>query len=334
MRIAILIRMPEGLSLIRYRENLMRELLIEGVSILPFYEHEEIPPQCDMVWDPGMGRNRHPLPNLKKLNRPVVITLHGSATFTMKWHEVYTDWQEAIRDKWANVGAMKEWAWFKNKVDAVIAVSQYGAREASQVYDIPSRRITPIYHGVDHTMFFPEENTSDHIEPYLLHVSVYQPVKNLTRLVQAYAQLPIATRPKLVIVSPGFNINHRVTGLTIVAHPLNSTELAKLYNQALGFIFPSLRESFGLPIIEAMACGCPVITSFDTACAEIAGNAALLVNPRSVCEIKQAMSRLINEPELRAELRQKGIMRASLFTWAKTARLHLDVFRTTCAKHI
>lgn len=328
MRIAVLIRKHDGLSLVRYRESVMRELQFLGGTLMLFSENEPIPPECDLVWDPGMGRNRLPLPGFRNLERPVIVTLHGSATFTMKWREVYSDLFEAIRDKWANVAAMREWACFRNKVAAVIAVSRYGAREASLVYKIPSDRITPIYHGVDRSVFFPEENLPDKTESYLLHVSAYQPKKNVDRLLDAYGQLPVATRPKLIVVSPGFRKKPKITGLSIIDRSLTSSELANLYNNALGFIFPSLHETFGLPIAEAMACGCPVITSFDTACAEVAGDAALLVNPRSTEDIAQAMARLINEPELRIKLRQKGLARASQFTWAQTAHLHMMVFRS------
>ncbi|TCV79105.1 glycosyltransferase family 4 protein [Sulfurirhabdus autotrophica] len=329
MRIAILIREQDGISLLRYREGVMRELQVQGATFLPFKENEPIPLECDVVWDPGMGRNRLPLSAFKNIQRPIVVTLHGSATFTMKWREVYSGLFEALRDKWANVAAMREWTWFRNKVTAIVAVSRYGAIEASRVYNIPSDFVTPIYHGVDHLMFFPEKNLSGQTNPYFLHVSAYQPLKNVDRLIEAYEQLPEATRPNLIVISPGFvQKKTKIAGLSIIDHPLSSQELAKFYNDALGFIFPSLRESFGLPIIEAMACGCPVITSFDTACAEVAGDAALLVNPRSASDITQAMSRLINEPDLRTQLREKGLAKARQFTWAETARLHMTVFRS------
>lgn len=306
----------------------MRELQRQGALLLPFNESEPIPVGCHIVWDPGMGRNRHPLPAFRNIESPVVITVHGSATFTMKWREVYSGLFEAIRDRRANVAAMREWAWFRNKVAAVIAVSRYGALEASLAYDIRPDLIKPIYHGVDHTIFFREDNPFEQVEPYLLHVSTFQPKKNVERIIDAYQVLPVDTRPILKIVSPGFQTKRQVAGLSVIDRPLTSPELAKLYNAALAFIFPSLHETFGLPIIEAMACGCPVITSFDTACGEIAGDAALLVDPRSVGDIAQAMSRIINEPDLRTKLSQKGLARASQFTWAETARLHMAVFRS------
>jgi glycosyltransferase involved in cell wall biosynthesis len=329
MRIAVLIREIEGLSLIRYRECVINELRSQGVVIIPFEGKEEAVPQCDIAWDPGMGRNRLPSPILNQFDGPLVITLHGSATFTMKWHEVYSGPLEAIRDKWANETAMKQWKLFRKKISAVIAVSKFGATEAAAVYNLPKSLIFPIYHGVDNNIFFPQKK-SPSVEtnpPFLLHVSAYQPKKNLERLLVAYTALPEATRPKLIIVAPGIKKAVSIPKVSIIRHTLSSSELANMYNQALGFVFPSLHETFGLPIMEAMACGCPVITSFDTACAEVAGDAALLIDPRSVEDIATAMARLIEEQELRDCLSRKGMEKAAQFTWARSAQKHLNVFR-------
>lgn len=327
IKIAVLIRLQEGLSLSRYRDSVMEELKVQGALLLPFYEGGPVPSEHDVLWDPGMGRNRRPLPTFRQVDRPVVVTLHGSATFSMKWYEVYSGAFEAIRDRRCNTAAMDDWVWFRNKVAAVIAVSQYGAKEASHVYRINPDLVIPIYHGVDHSTFFQEKNACTHSKPYFLHVSSYQPKKNVKRIFDAYERLPSDTRPLLTVVSPGIAFRRHIDGLTIIDRPLSSPELAKLYSNALAFIFPSLHETFGLPIIEAMACGCPVITSFDTACAEVAGDAATLVNPRSTRSIAQAMLHISKEPELRNQLIEKGLARADQFTWKEAARLHMSVFQ-------
>ena len=108
--------------------------------------------------------------------------------------------------------------------------------------------------------------------------------------------------------------------------PLSQKVLVKYYQDAIGFVFPSLHETFGMPIVEAMASGCPVITSSTTACSEVAGNAALLVDPRSVDEISSAMKKLVMDIGLRQSLAEKGLKRASQFTWKKCAEEHLNVF--------
>jgi glycosyltransferase involved in cell wall biosynthesis len=325
IKIAVVFREHDSLSLVRYRNSVMQELQYLGVFFIPFAETAHIPAQCDLVWEPGIAGNRVPARQLWSHHKPVVLTIHGAAPFAVKWNEYFSDIFEAVRVRRANRAALLEWPWFRNKISAVIAVSKFGANEVSRVYDLPPEIITPIYHGVDSAIFFPRQ-VQTQTKAFFLHVSAYQPVKNLGRLIDAYNQLPVATRPELIIVAPGFKSISHIAGLRVIDRPLASGELGKLYNKALGFVFPSLRESFGLPIIEAMACGCPVITSFDTACAEVAGDAALLVNPRATDDIARAMYRLINEPDLRDQLSKKGLTRASQFTWAETARLHLSVF--------
>ena len=175
-----------------------------------------------------------------------------------------------------------------------------------------------------------------HNAPFFLHVSQYQPVKNVHAIIAAYDQLSLSSKPDLLIVAPGFPDCDVPAGVNLIVKPLSQKELAKLYLAALAFVFPSIRETFGMPILEAMACGCPVITSNVTACPEVAGDAALLVNPRSVSDLADAMRRLAEDASLRAGLRQRGLDRASQFTWLRSAQQHLTVFeralRENCRK--
>ena len=108
-----------------------------------------------------------------------------------------------------------------------------------------------------------------------------------------------------------------VTTSTTALHSLSAGELAGWYARAMIFTFPSLDEGFGLPILEAMAAGLPVITSNRSALAEVAGDAALVVNPESVEELGRALRRVATDAQLREELRQKGLARAATFTWKK-----------------
>jgi glycosyltransferase involved in cell wall biosynthesis len=104
-------------------------------------------------------------------------------------------------------------------------------------------------------------------------------------------------------------------------------DLIGLYSAASVFVYPSLYEGFGLPILEAMSCGCPVITSNTSAMPEVAGDAALLIDPCSVEAIVGAISRVLDDPAVAAELREKGLARARLFSWERCAQETLEVYR-------
>lgn len=149
-------------------------------------------------------------------------------------------------------------------------------------------------------------------------------------MLAAYARLA-AGGPRRVAVVPGYPRAEAGAGVKLHRQSITPPQIAALYRQAIGFVFPSLHEIFGLPIVEAMASGCPVITSNATACAEVAGQAALLVDPRSTDEIAGAMARLAADAELRARLRGRGLERAAAFSWRRSARAHLALFQQALA---
>jgi len=182
-----------------------------------------------------------------------------------------------------------------------------------------------IYHGVDHEIFKPGGESKP---PYFFHISSGRPKKNVNRVFAACGKLPEHNRPALVAVLSGPHSRPTVDGkgIKIIERKLPVIELAQLYRGALGFVFPSLHEGFGMPVLEAMASGCPVITSNVAACAEVAADAALLVNPRSVHDLACAMQRLVEDDSLRQALREKGLARAQQFSWRKSAEKHLEVF--------
>ncbi len=176
--------------------------------------------------------------------------------------------------------------------------------------------------------------------PVLLSVSAKRPHKNLLRLLDAVAAIPDGRRPMLVL--PGYPTPHeaelreRAQALGIaetVAFPawVSAEDLEGLYALAAGFVFPSLHEGFGLPVLEAMARGVPVATSGRASLAEVAGDAALLFDPESVDSIRAALERLLGDPAEAARLRAAGAEQASAFTWERTAELTAAAYERTLA---
>lgn len=327
MKVAILSRERDPFSLRHYRENVVRELKGLGVTVFPFSEKETLPKSVDLYWDPRAAGGAPPFRGLLYAIAPFVVTVHGAAPFALPPWEIFTNWKSALRGKLSNVKKLYYWRVFRERVAAIITVSYYAKAEIVKYLYLDQDKIFPIYHGVDLEVFTMEGDRQKSNCAYFLHVSSYQPKKNVDRIIAAYISLQIANRPRLLIIAPGYRGDvNRPEGIEFILEGQSHTELAKWYRSAIGFMFPSLHETFGMPILEAMACGCPVITSNVTACLEVAGDAALLVNPRSVDEIANAMRRLMKDQELRKMLRKNGLKRVLQFTWRKSAKKHLEVF--------
>jgi glycosyltransferase involved in cell wall biosynthesis len=169
----------------------------------------------------------------------------------------------------------------------------------------------------------------------LLSLSAKRPHKNLAALIGALARLPADERPVLVL--PGYptwheaELRERAEAAGVGADVrligwISSVELEGLWSIAEAFLFPSLYEGFGLPVLEAMARGVPVACSNSSSLPEVAGDAALLFDPHRESEIAEAMRRLLAEPELRGRLRALGRERAKLFSWERAARLTLESY--------
>lgn len=332
MKLAVFIRKHDPFSLRIYRESVLKELATQGIKVLPFTSKDSIPLKCDLVWDPGLGMRVIPR-ILRKSKVPVVATEHGMRVFSLPLSELASDWKRMCSEYIAKLLLTYEWNWFGKMVSSVITVSDFAAEELIISVGLPREKIYSIYHGVDHDIFKQYGEKLMFGRTYLLQVADYQPKKNVDYLFSAYAKLPEENRPALLAVLPGYYGDaDRVKGIRIIRDKLSSIELAKYYRDALGLVFPSLHETFGMPIVEAMACGCPVITSNITACPEVAGDAALLVNPRSVKDITAAIEKLITDDSLRKSMRNRGLKRARQFTWRKSAEAHLKVFESALEK--
>lgn len=207
---------------------------------------------------------------------------------------------------------------------AILTVSEFSKDRIAQWSGVNPSRIFNVGNGVSEN-FSPTGRRHEVDGSYLLCVSNRRGHKNETGMVQAFARanLPENTRllftgeasPTLLELANSLGISNRI----IFAGKVSEDDLASLYRGALCLVFPSFYEGFGLPIIEAFASGTPVITSNVTSMPEIAGDAALLVDPNNVGEIAAAIEKLYDSAELRAELVQRGFKRVANFTWDAVA---------------
>jgi glycosyltransferase involved in cell wall biosynthesis len=228
-----------------------------------------------------------------------------------------------------------------NQAQHIICNSQATAKDLVDFFHISSNKITPIPLACDsnanrryrsHFQFLnlPTRN-------YFLYIGRQDPYKNLQRLITAFSALsnrndyelwlagPYDQRysPLLEIQTQELGINHLVKFLNYVSYD----ELPIIINQAIALVFPSIWEGFGLPVLEAMACGTPVITSNISSLPEVAGDAAILINPYNIGEITAAMQTIVNDSETRKQLSEKGLKRVNQFSWEKTGLATVEVLK-------
>ncbi|MCS6804803.1 MAG: glycosyltransferase family 4 protein [Blastocatellia bacterium] len=218
--------------------------------------------------------------------------------------------------------------------DAIITVSHASKRDIIAHYDVPPEKVHVVYNGVG-KQFHPSVDWQSTLAtygvtgPYILSVSTIKPKKNVTATLRAFARLKQEGWPhQLVLVGhqpPGYSAvdeiirEQRLQPYVIQTGFVPADEIPKFYAGATMLVFPSLHEGFGLPVVEAFASGCPVITSNVYSLPEVAGDAALYCNPEDVDDIHRQMSRVLTDSRLRQSLIEKGLARARLFSWEKAA---------------
>jgi glycosyltransferase involved in cell wall biosynthesis len=207
---------------------------------------------------------------------------------------------------------------------SILTVSEFTRMQILEWSGVSAEKVFNVGCGVD--SFYQPGESSDGLQfPYLLCVGNRKRHKNEFRVVEAFARAGLSTGMHLVFTgNPTASLTAcidrcHMTDRVYFAGVVAELRLPSLYREAQALVFPSLYEGFGLPILEAMACGTPVVTSNVTAMPEIAGNAALLVDPTSVEQIASAMERIVSDAALRQQLRRKGLMRSAEFSWANTA---------------
>jgi glycosyltransferase involved in cell wall biosynthesis len=235
------------------------------------------------------------------------------------------------------------------RADAIITVSEFSKQDIMRTLHIPDDKIHVIGNAVDATCRpVTDSRLIDAVRErygigpkYILYFGGFDVRKNVDGVLKAYAALPEATKRayQLVVAGrlhlPGHPLypdprpRIRELGLedhAVVTGQIREQDKAPLYSGATIYLFPSLYEGFGIPVLEAMACGAAVITSDRSACPEVAGDAARLVNPYDVAEITHAISELLENTQMREDLRQRAVARASHFNWQRVAQQTLEVY--------
>ncbi|MDQ6651252.1 MAG: glycosyltransferase family 4 protein [Acidobacteriota bacterium] len=234
------------------------------------------------------------------------------------------------------------------KAAQVVALSEYARSDIITTYGIRPEKLNVIPLAAP-SYFGPVEDAGElqrirqiyGIEPdYILTVGSIQPRKNLSRLIAAYSSLRRAQRevklPQLVVVGKCAWLYDEtlrtikeleVSNSVVLTGYVPEANLPALYSGALCFVYPSYFEGFGLPPLEAMKCGAPVIASNKTSLPEVVGQAGILVDPFDVNEIASAIEKVIGNSNLRSHLRAKGFARARLFDWRETARQTVAVYK-------
>ena len=231
----------------------------------------------------------------------------------------------------------------------ITVISQSSKDDVVAYCGVPGDKVHVVYCGADE-QFSPRSREQVEQfraarglpEHFILYLGTLEPRKNVSQLLRAYATLHRngSDKPKLVIAgAKGWGYadvfaaveQSGATGDVIFAGYVPQAELPLWYNAADLFVFPSLYEGFGLPVLEAMACGTPSITSNVSSLPEVAGDAGLLVDPHSTAEIRDALDRLLLSPSLRAQLAAKSPTQARRFTWDICAKKSWAFFERLCA---
>jgi glycosyltransferase involved in cell wall biosynthesis len=266
---------------------------------------------------------------------PVILTIHDVS------YELHPEWYPYRRDR------LRRYFYRRSAKTAarVLTVSSFSASEIARAYGIPKECIAVTPLGV-HSAFgagdpnLPLDLPANVIEPFLLHVGDLHERRNLPvvvdALLEARRHFGAAAAISLVLAGVDRGVAEGLCAMAaeagapeavVALGPVEEHRIHALYRGALALAYPSLYEGFGLPLVEAMASGTPVLASHEASMPEVLGGAGLLLDPRDVSAWREAIIRLVNDESLRSDLRARGLARAATFTWKRTARLTLDAYR-------
>ena len=230
--------------------------------------------------------------------------------------------------------------------DAIIAISESTKQDILRVFHVPDHKVTVTYLGVDHSTFNPNAPRSaiekvkkkfSITKNYIFYLGTIEPRKNVDILLRAFQEVRRRTNREFQLVLSGkigWKVENLMKAIRALAESgdlvytgyISEDEAAYLYNGAEVFVYPSQYEGFGIPVLEAMACGCPVIASNSSSLPEVVGDAGVLVEPNNMEELSEAIVKVLHDGGLRRALKEKGIQRAAQFDWAKMAMATRDLY--------
>jgi len=238
------------------------------------------------------------------------------------------------------------------KAARVIAVSQFTKNEIEKLLAVPDARIEVVYNAIDERFLHGHATAADREliaqryqvnHPFILYAGAIRPHKNVVRIIEAFSSLKSELQKeqqfpdlKLIIIGDDLSSHPRLRRTVVRSGVQNDVRflgfvpievLRIFYDVAKIFVFPSLYEGFGLPPLEAMAHGTPVVASNTSSLPEVVGNAALLVNPENVFEIRRGLQRALLDPVLRERMKQRGYEQAQRFSWTSSVSRILEIYR-------
>jgi glycosyltransferase involved in cell wall biosynthesis len=250
---------------------------------------------------------------------PAVLTIHD-----------LSPWRDPVwHDSASRVRQRTPWLVKFGRARIVLTVSEAVRREVIRYFKLPAEKVRAV--PLAASRLFAPASVAPHPRPFFLFVGTLEPRKNLSTLIEAWRSTHEETGVDLVIAGrrrAGFPPVPSVEGLSYIGE-VPDEELPRLYSQALAFVYPSHYEGFGLPVLEAMQCGCPVVTSNDPAITEVASGAALQVG--SPLELANALRTIVCRAELREEMRRDGLARAQSFSWSRTAHATRAIYAEVLA---
>jgi glycosyltransferase involved in cell wall biosynthesis len=293
--------------------------------------------QCDLVHVPNLFSIPRVMPC------PYVMTVHDMVE--------HMSWPRGLSGFWRSL----RWQLTRHVLEGaarIFAVSNFTKAEIEKLFGISADRIDVVYNAIDERFLRGHASAADReliaqryqvTYPFLLYAGRVSPHKNVVRMIEAFSALKTELGRdqaypdlKLIIIGDDLSGNPDLRRTVVRSGVQNDVRflgfvpievLRIFYDEAEVFVFPSLYEGFGLPPLEAMAHGTPVVTSNVSSLPEVVGQAAVLVNPENVFEIMRALHRVLTDPELRARMQERGYQQVAKFSWEASVRRILDIYR-------